>query len=115
MDSLDELQGMLQDETQPEETKMVTGNAIIAVAESKEQVLIELAKDVYATEGVWDMEKVSVTHRPLACTEFLCFGADECDRSRSLLLKVYFERVWVSEVGHILRMRVTTSLPTTLV
>lgn len=32
---------------------------MLAVAESKEEVLDALKKDVYWTEGVWDTEKVS--------------------------------------------------------
>jgi hypothetical protein len=39
------------------------GSSIVVVAESKEQVLEELSKDIYARSGIWDMEKVS-WHRP---------------------------------------------------
>lgn len=35
------------------------GSTIIAVAESKEEVLEILKKDVYAQTGVWDVENVS--------------------------------------------------------
>ena len=34
------------------------GSTIVMKASSREEVLEELKKDVYATSGVWDMEKV---------------------------------------------------------
>lgn len=37
----------------------INGSVMLAVAESKEEVLDALKKDVYWTEGVWDTEKVS--------------------------------------------------------
>jgi hypothetical protein len=36
------------------------GSTIVAVAETKEQVIEDLKKDIYYTSGVWDIEKVSV-------------------------------------------------------
>lgn len=38
----------------------VTGNVILANAPSKESLLELLMQDVYATSGVWDMDKVCV-------------------------------------------------------
>lgn len=35
------------------------GSTVVAWASSKEEVLEILKKDIYATEGVWDLEKVS--------------------------------------------------------
>ena len=37
----------------------INGSVMMAVADSKEEVLEELRKDIYATSGVWDVEKVS--------------------------------------------------------
>ena len=34
------------------------GSALVAVAESKEEILNDLKNDIYAREGVWDVEKV---------------------------------------------------------
>lgn len=34
------------------------GSVMIAVAESKEEVLEKLHKDIYATSGVWNMDEV---------------------------------------------------------
>lgn len=36
------------------------GSTIVAVAESKEQVIEDLKKDIYYTSGVWDVENVSL-------------------------------------------------------
>lgn len=40
------------------------GSTIVVVAESVEQVREQLSKDIYATSGVWDMEKVSIVPHP---------------------------------------------------
>jgi len=37
----------------------INGSVMVAVAESKEEVLDKLKADVYYTSGVWDVEKVS--------------------------------------------------------
>lgn len=37
------------------------GSTMIATAESKEEVLELLRKDIYAQSGVWDVEKVSLS------------------------------------------------------
>jgi hypothetical protein len=37
----------------------IRGSVMLAVASSKEEVLEKIKKDVYAAEGVWDMDKVS--------------------------------------------------------
>ncbi|KAK7431896.1 hypothetical protein QQZ08_001515 [Neonectria magnoliae] len=39
------------------------GSTLVCVAESVEQVREQLSKDIYATSGVWDMEKVSMIPR----------------------------------------------------
>jgi uncharacterized protein len=36
------------------------GSTLIAVAETKEEVLDKIRSDVYAKEGVWDVEKVQI-------------------------------------------------------
>lgn len=35
------------------------GSVMLAVADTKEEVLEKLGKDVYVATGVWDLEKVS--------------------------------------------------------
>ena len=49
------------------------------VAETKEEVIKALNDDIYATEGVWDVEKVGVhqltfTRRALTVSNRLRFG-----------------------------------------
>lgn len=34
------------------------GSTLVVVADSAEEVRSQLTKDIYATSGVWDMEKV---------------------------------------------------------
>ncbi|OAQ61557.1 dimeric alpha-beta barrel [Pochonia chlamydosporia 170] len=36
------------------------GSTLVCKAESKEAVLEQLKKDIYATSGVWDLEKVQI-------------------------------------------------------
>lgn len=40
------------------EAKQFNGSCLVAKASSKEEVLEELRKDIYAQEGVWNLEKV---------------------------------------------------------
>jgi uncharacterized protein len=42
------------------ETPPMIGSALIAVAETKEEVLDRLRSDVYTTSGVWDVDKVQI-------------------------------------------------------
>jgi uncharacterized protein len=49
---------MLEDEPKEGEDLKLNGSAFIALAESKEEVMEVLRKDVYAESGVWDMSKV---------------------------------------------------------
>lgn len=39
------------------------GSTVVAVAESKEEVLKILENDVYAKEGVWDLSKVNLPRK----------------------------------------------------
>lgn len=50
---------MLEDTPKEGEGLKINGSVMMAVAASKEEVLEKIKKDVYANEGVWDMEKVS--------------------------------------------------------
>jgi hypothetical protein len=42
------------------ETPQMLGSTMIAVADTKEEVLEKLRNDIYAREGVWDLEKVQI-------------------------------------------------------
>lgn len=42
------------------ETPQFKGSMIIALAETAAEVREQLAKDVYAAEGVWDLEKAQI-------------------------------------------------------
>jgi uncharacterized protein len=41
--------------------KQFNGSCVVAKAKSKEEVLGELRKDIYAREGVWNLEKVRLS------------------------------------------------------
>lgn len=51
---------MLQAHPADGESPSFKGSMLLAVAESEAEVRALLEKDVYATSGVWDMEKVQV-------------------------------------------------------
>ncbi|KAI0509434.1 hypothetical protein F5B22DRAFT_649063 [Xylaria bambusicola] len=36
------------------------GSTLVCVASSKEEILERLNKDIYATSGVWDMDKIQI-------------------------------------------------------
>ncbi|KAI1819089.1 hypothetical protein F4861DRAFT_544274 [Xylaria intraflava] len=36
------------------------GSAVVVVAESKEEILERLRGDIYATSGVWDLDKIQI-------------------------------------------------------
>jgi len=40
----------------------INGSVMMALASSKEEVLERVKTDVYATNGVWDMDKVCLTN-----------------------------------------------------
>lgn len=50
----------LEDLPKEGEGLKIQGSIMLAVAESKEEVLAELKKDVYSESGVWDWEKVQI-------------------------------------------------------
>ncbi|KFA63873.1 hypothetical protein S40285_04459 [Stachybotrys chlorohalonatus IBT 40285] len=41
------------------------GSTLVCVAESKEEIVEQLKKDVYATSGVWDVDQAQIW--PLKC------------------------------------------------
>jgi uncharacterized protein len=47
---------------QPEEGKPldITGSAMLAYADSKEEVLEIIKKDIYATSDVWNLDKIQI-------------------------------------------------------
>ncbi len=48
----------------------INGSVMMALAESKEEVLAALKEDVYSTAGVWDWEKVTIrSAKPMNCGE----------------------------------------------
>jgi hypothetical protein len=50
------------------------GSTLVTVASSKEEVLELLRADVYAKNGVWDVEKVSESHFLFFFLLFFFFG-----------------------------------------
>ncbi|KAG7004834.1 peroxisomal-coenzyme A synthetase [Physcia stellaris] len=46
----------IQDPSSPK----ITGSIMLALAESKEEVIQQLKEDIYSTSGVWDWDKVQV-------------------------------------------------------
>lgn len=51
---------MLDEVPKEGEGLKISGSSVVAWASSKEEVMEILKGDIYATEGVWDLEKVSV-------------------------------------------------------
>ncbi|KAH8169301.1 YCII-related domain-containing protein [Sarocladium implicatum] len=41
------------------------GSTLVAEADSKQEIIDILSKDIYATSGVWDMEKIQI--HPFKC------------------------------------------------
>ncbi|EXK29545.1 hypothetical protein FOXG_11882 [Fusarium oxysporum f. sp. lycopersici 4287] len=40
--------------------KAINGSCIVANAPSREEVMEEIRKDIYATSGVWNLEKITI-------------------------------------------------------
>ena len=51
---------MLDEAPKEGEGLKINGSVMLAVAESKKEVLEVLKKDVYCTSGVWDWDKVQI-------------------------------------------------------
>lgn len=59
--AIDHITGAVLEETEaPGEYLKVKGSVMLALAESKEQVLQALREDIFHTAGVWDWDKVQV-------------------------------------------------------
>ena len=51
---------MLEEQPRGEETPKMKGSVLVAVAESKEEVLKLLKEDVYSSQGVWNLDMVQI-------------------------------------------------------
>ncbi|KAF2491111.1 hypothetical protein BU16DRAFT_530677 [Lophium mytilinum] len=51
---------MLEEPIKEGETPKMKGSAMLCVATTQEEVLERLRRDIYVTEGVWDLEKIQV-------------------------------------------------------
>lgn len=51
---------MLDEDSKVGEDLKINGSVMMALAESKEEVLAALKEDIYSTSGVWDWEKVTI-------------------------------------------------------
>ncbi|KAH0263619.1 hypothetical protein KCU90_g18562, partial [Aureobasidium melanogenum] len=51
---------MLEDVPKEGSPLKINGSVMMAVASSKEEVLEKIKKDVYAGQGVWDMDKIQI-------------------------------------------------------
>lgn len=51
---------LLDEELKDGETPSINGSVMMALAQSKEEVLSALKEDIYSTSGVWDWEKVTI-------------------------------------------------------
>ena len=51
---------MLDEAPKEGEGLKIKGSIMLALAESKEEVLETLKKDIYCTSGVWDLDKVQI-------------------------------------------------------
>ncbi|QSS51495.1 YciI-like protein [Histoplasma capsulatum var. duboisii H88] len=52
---------MLEFHPKESQTPPMKGSVLLVVAESSEAVREQLSKDIYATSGVWDIEKMQIT------------------------------------------------------
>ena len=55
----------------------ITGSVMLAVAESKEEVVRQLKEDIYFKSGVWDWDRVQVypvSNDPFSCPMCFCLG-----------------------------------------
>ncbi|KAI5200258.1 hypothetical protein E4T39_05798 [Aureobasidium subglaciale] len=51
---------MLEDVPKEGSPLKISGSVMMALASSKEEVLEKIKKDIYAGEGVWDMDKIQI-------------------------------------------------------
>lgn len=51
---------MLDEAPKEGEGLKINGSVMLALAESKEEVLQALKRDIYCTSGVWDWDKVQI-------------------------------------------------------
>lgn len=64
--------------TDPKSPK-ITGSVLLAVADSREQVIEQLKRDIYFTSGVWDWDKVQI--HPVSLPSLYCIYAMSWGRS----------------------------------
>ena len=51
---------LLDEEIKGDKTPQMNGSVMMALANSKDEVLAALKEDIYSTSGVWDWEKVTI-------------------------------------------------------
>lgn len=51
---------ILEEEQKDDESLKIKGSVVLALAESKEEVLKILKEDIYSTSGVWDWENTKI-------------------------------------------------------
>ncbi len=51
---------MLDEQPQDGKAPKMRGSVLVTAAESKEEALDFVKEDVYATQGVWDVEKLQI-------------------------------------------------------
>ncbi len=58
--SKNQIGALLDDVPQPGQTLKICGSAMLVQADSREEVLQVIRRDVYSKNGVWDLEKMQI-------------------------------------------------------
>lgn len=58
--SKNQIGALLDDVPQPGQSLKICGSAMLVQADSREEVLQVIQQDIYAKNGVWDLEKVQI-------------------------------------------------------
>lgn len=65
---------VLEEELKDGEDPKIKGSVMLALADSREEVLKALQEDIYYKSGVWDWEKVQI--HPVCIEAYQCCFAD---------------------------------------
>ena len=58
--SKNQIGALLDEVPQPGQSLKICGSAMLVQADSREEVLQALRRDIYSKNGVWDLEKVQI-------------------------------------------------------
>lgn len=73
--------GFAQQFPQAGEAPQLEGSVMSVVADTKEQVRELLSKDIYAREGVWDVENAEIYAVSFLCGSCWCNELEHCNKT----------------------------------